>query len=591
MALADRLTVRLLVLMSIALLPLGMIAMMTTLSSIRAADSAAEQGLVGLTAQAVSGKRALIESAFASAAALTGVVVESRANLTECNAFLNQYVERSGLFSFAGFLDAAGDLTCRSDTGGDAVNLATNPGFVASMADPVPVVSASPFGPVSRSPVIVVSSPLLVDGETLGLVVVSLTTRSFELMHRAVERVQNAPETVVLFNQRGEIVSVTAPEESEAALPAGVALVDLSARAGDVFRGPNARGQNVLFSVSELLPGRLYAVGQWSKATPSGELLQTRILPLLLPVLMWLASLAVAFCAVYFLVIRQLRGLNRQMRRFALGQRDAWEEPPIDASAEFREINATFRRMARIIARDESERDEALAEKTVLLKEIHHRVKNNLQLIASIINLQIRDLTDESSRSVLQNVQNRVLSMASIHRSLYEENRLTELRADRVLGEIVQRLVSFGTSPAQKHQINCIFSPVTLSAERMVPLSLLLTEVLTNAIKHMSHATTPSARWIDVTLERDQNGECRLQVSNANGVGPDDDEGADPLHDPNTGIGADLINAFAAQMEARVTRVQVEGPRGPAWVITLYFKEDQDEDPEDQAGFGLHATS
>jgi two-component sensor histidine kinase len=583
-ALAGRLTVRLLVLMSVALLPLGVIAVMTSANAIRAADEAAEQSLIGLTAQAVSGKRALIESAFAAASALAGVTTETRANPEDCDAFLSQYISRSGLFSFAGFISTDGELECRS--GGADANFAGAPAFTSLVENPGPIVTSNPVGVVTGLPVVIASQPVFADGVLQGFMTVSLTTRSLELLGRRMGR--NAPESLIMFNQRGQIISASSTDQAVTlTLPDGLSLADLPRRAGEVFRGSSHDGQTAFHAVAELLPNRLYVVGQWSNTAPAVEMLQTRILPLILPVMMWLASLGVAFLAVYFLVLRQLRVLNRQMRRFALGQREAWEDLPTDASAEFREINATFRRMARIIARDEAEREDALAEKTVLLKEIHHRVKNNLQLIASIINLQIRELSDESSRAVLQNVQNRVLSMAAIHRSLYEEQRLTDLRADRVLGEIVQRLVSFGTSPAQEVDISCRFAPLTLSAERMVPLSLLLTEVLTNAIKHRSQPGNDNMPWIEVSMEPAMDSlaghEIVLQVSNSSvgEMAPEPELEPDPeAVGVGYGIGADLIEAFAAQMDAEVTRSHADTPRGPAWIISLRFQADQPAEAE-----------
>jgi two-component sensor histidine kinase len=571
--LIDRLAVRLLVLMSVALLPLGLIAVMTTANAIQDSEQAAEQALLGLTSQAVAGKRALIESAFAAASALGGVVLETRGNALECDSFMAQYVERSGLFSFVGFTGTDGEVQCHSHSAETSVSFADSPSFQAYIQDPIPLVTARAAGAVTGLPVVIVTEPVFTNSGLQGFISVSLTRRSLELL--GLQRGRNRPRMVALLNSRGQIVSLGAETTETLTLPEGLSLEDMPARAGQVLLGSSHDGQPAVHAVVELLPGRLFAVGVWPASAPAVQVMQTQVLPLVLPVLMWVASLAVAFLAVYFLVVRPLRGLNRQMRRFALGQRSAWDDLPADASTEFREINATFRRMARIIARDEAEREDALAEKSVLLKEIHHRVKNNLQLIASIINLQIRELTDEASRAVLQNVQDRVLSMAAIHRALYEEQRLTDLRADRVLGEIVDRLVSLGTAPGHQIDVTSQFASVTLSAERMVPLSLLLTEVLTNAVQHVAGCAPEAPAWIEVSLSATPTGEAVLRVANARAphrmANRRDRVSGGRI---GAGLGLDLIEAFAAQIEAEVAQGFEETDRGPAHVTTLTFRLD-----------------
>jgi two-component sensor histidine kinase len=579
--LADRLTVRLALLLSVALLPLGAVAVSSTASAIQDSARGAEQSLLSLTAQSVSGKAALIGSTFSAAQALSGAVLAEDRGPEACSAFLADYVQRSGLFSFAGFVAADGQMTCRSS--GDALSFADRPSFQAALANPAPVVRLSAQGAVTGIPVVVVSQPILDAGALRGFMSVSLTSASLDLLRR--QTGPNMPETVTLLNHQGEVIGVGDTGDARDWLPRGLTLPDLPRLAGQVFADRTQAGAQAVFVVVELLPGRLYALGTWSPSAPAVQLFQPRMLPLIFPALMWLASLGVALWAVYVLVLRHLRGLNRQMRRFALGQRDAWDDLPADASAEFREINATFRRMARIIARDEAEREEALAEKTVLLKEIHHRVKNNLQLIASIINLQIRELSDGASRAVLQNIQDRVLSMAAIHRALYEEQRLTELRADTVLGEIVHRLVSLASSPQRRIEVTRRFVPVTLSAERMVPLSLLLTEVLTNALRHQSPVpalaeggAAGDASWIEVSLARQEAGEVVvLRVANAaSGTG----RGEAPVDRIGHGLGLDLIEAFAAQIDAVVTQGIDETPRGPAWVTTVTFRPDAPMQPD-----------
>jgi two-component sensor histidine kinase len=152
------------------------------------------------------------------------------------------------------------------------------------------------------------------------------------------------------------------------------------------------------------------------------------------------------------------------------------------------------------------------------------------------------------------------------------------MRADRVLGEIIHRLVSLGTSPEQRFDIACDLAPVTLSAERIVPFSLLMTEALTNAIKSLAQIPAPAARWIEVTLQPETDGRVRLRL-----VRPchgHDVSGPGAL----ASVGDDLIEAFALQMDASLHQDVVVGPRGQARVAALVFPPDDGSAKASSAG-------
>ena len=87
-------------------------------------------------------------------------------------------------------------------------------------------------------------------------------------------------------------------------------------------------------------------------------------------------------------------------------------------------MNRDFLSMAEGILQDEAELEDALREKSLLIREVHHRVKNNLQLIASIMNMQIRRSRNSETTSVVRRLQDRVLGLARVHRQMYEAQTL-----------------------------------------------------------------------------------------------------------------------------------------------------------------------
>lgn len=562
----DQLAVRLVILLTIALLPLGIVAVMTTAQTVAEARASAQRAMVGETAESVAGKRALIESAFASANTLGPLAVERLDNTEECQTILSEFVRRSGVFSFVGLVETDGQMRCRSD--GEIDTVAGTEHFQQMLARPAANVTAHSRGIVRDEPVLVVTQPIRVGVALRGFILIAVPQRSVELMRRMSGN--DGPSSTVLFNLEGELLTGMDNQDRLALLPAERPLSDLTGHNRErLFHGPTAAGDKATFTVAELIPRRLYAIGTWTEHADAPSGMAAVIMPLILPVLMWVVSLGVAYFAVFRLVLRHIRTLNRQMRRFALGFREAPPEVIESAPSELREVSATFQKLARILARDEAELEASLAEKTVLLKEIHHRVKNNLQLIASILNLQMRQVRDPAARRVLQNVQDRVIGLATIHRSLYQSERLSELRADRLIDEISRQLLALGAAPGSGISVNTRFEPLMMSPDDLVPLSLLLSEAVTNALKYIGGSEKGDPPWLEIALTQD-NDAVVLCVTNSL-ADPASGTIQDTSDTNSTSLGADLIEAFAVQLEGELEQGEVQTDAGPVWRLRLRF--------------------
>lgn len=151
--------------------------------------------------------------------------------------------------------------------------------------------------------------------------------------------------------------------------------------------------------------------------------------------------------------------------------------------AEGRDISDVFQALR------EQERVEALlkaslAEKEVLLKEIHHRVKNNLHVISSLLDLQSRTLDNEKDRQLFADSQNRIQAMALIHEQLYSSSDLGRINfADYIKRMALQLLASYNVGPKHiEYDIN--LHPLVLNLETAIPCSLILNELISNALKH-----------------------------------------------------------------------------------------------------------
>ncbi|WP_051150468.1 sensor histidine kinase [Rubellimicrobium thermophilum] len=270
--------------------------------------------------------------------------------------------------------------------------------------------------------------------------------------------------------------------------------------------------------------------------------------PWVLAALMWAGSLVVAWWAAERLVTRHMRTLVRAIGEFASGHRSVAPLEMEGAPREIVEVARAFRRMTDTILHDEAELENTLHQKEVLLREVHHRVKNNLQLIASIMNMQMRRARSPETRILMQGLQERVMSLATVHKELYQTSGQTDVRADELLGDITRQILAMAAGPGRSFRVETEFAPVHLVPEQAVPLALLHTEAMTNAIKHAA-PDAGGTPWLRLVFrEGGGSGEAELEIANSAAAGTE--ETAPDAEVP--GLGRQLIAAFAAQLGGTV---------------------------------------
>jgi len=211
----------------------------------------------------------------------------------------------------------------------------------------------------------------------------------------------------------------------------------------------------------------------------------------------------------------------------------------------------------------------ALAEKEVLLKEVHHRVKNNLQVISSLISLQADNLTDERLRAVFGDMRDRVRSMALVHEKLYQSGDLSKVDFSDYAAGLLQYLWRAHGTVAGRVDLRTAFAPLELTAATAVPCGLLLNELVSNALKH----AFPTDRHGTVTagVEHDPaTGTVCLRVGD-DGVGlpPDRDWRQAPS------LGLRLVQMLADQLGGMV-ETPAQAHAGTEFRVTFKIEENKD---------------
>lgn len=203
----------------------------------------------------------------------------------------------------------------------------------------------------------------------------------------------------------------------------------------------------------------------------------------------------------------------------------------------------------RIIAGDKIKK--SLEEKEMLLKEIHHRVKNNLMVISSLLNMQSRYITDEKSLNIFKESQSRAKSMALIHEKLYRSSDLKRINFGEYIRTLSIDLFHSYVSDDIPITLDLNVDDLMLDINTTVPLGLIVNELVSNALKH----AFPDGRGGKISIEFHKWNDKFLLMVKDDGVGFPDD-----LDFRNTGsLGLQLVNGLTDQIDGKLELDKSEG--------------------------------
>ncbi len=195
----------------------------------------------------------------------------------------------------------------------------------------------------------------------------------------------------------------------------------------------------------------------------------------------------------------------------------------------------------------------SLREKEILLKEIHHRVKNNLQIISSLLNLQSNSISDPLTLAQFQDSQNRVRSMALIHERLYRSDDLAQIDFGPYLRDLVNSLVQTYRRQIQSITLKIEADVVLLDIDTAIPCGLIVNELVSNALKHGFPDGRTGEIGVEIRQESTQ-GQYRLLVRD-DGVGMAED--VDYRNTPSLGL--QLVNSLCKQIGGNIDLCQEGG--------------------------------
>lgn len=200
-----------------------------------------------------------------------------------------------------------------------------------------------------------------------------------------------------------------------------------------------------------------------------------------------------------------------------------------------------------------------LKDRETLLKEVYHRVKNNLQVVQSLLGLQLRSVSDAAAQEALRESAQRVRSMVLVHEQLYRSESLSHVALPRYVDDLLrQLLLGSGLSPGRV-SLRSTVKPISIGPDWAIPLGLLLSELVTNSLKHAFADEAPGEIVVEVQDAPDGQGLLISVADNGRGLPPDFNAGA------ARSMGLQLAMALALQLGGTLHFESHGGTR--AWLV------------------------
>jgi two-component sensor histidine kinase len=377
--------------------------------------------------------------------------------------------------------DEDGVVTCSAAPAAIDPDRRDRPWFRALAKDAAMTVTLDPGARYAAEPSLLVSVPARNDvGRPEGVLTAVVTLASLR------------PQTDTRFVPEGAEVSLTDATGRH-----------LTASRASAFQSPSRPGPQAI-----LLHGVTLWVGRdgtglqrvFATAALPREDLQVQLSAPYRTILAWawrnavsaillpLAAFGIALGGVWLVadreVVRWISYLQRIARIYARGRYSVHPERAQHAPLEIRELALSLDTMAATMAaRDRALRD-SLIQKDALLREIHHRVKNNLQVISSLLNMQQRALTDPAARAAMSDTRLRITALALIYRALYEGPDLRRVDLREFLENLIAQLVMTDRGTRSSIRTDLTIDAVTIDPDHLAPLALFAVEAITNAKKH-----------------------------------------------------------------------------------------------------------
>jgi two-component sensor histidine kinase len=520
--------VRLGLALALALAPVLLLGLIQASVAFHHDDQERRVALTSAAARSAEATRARIDSAV--------VMLQTIAPATvgfQCAPRLSEVMSRSEGFTNLIRFDRDARIACAAASVPADPGRKAKPWFLRLKAGEQTVIeghqhSSSAGGPAIAAAVRAEDAAHQFDGALVAVI-------RLESLRPAADPTLPAGSQVALAGKDGQLITMTDPK---AFIPPPAGWTAKAGKDGALlYYGVDPAGVRRVFTIAPLIGREVFVVLSAPAPGPFSWARLNLISSVLLPLLAFALAFLVVWGTAERIIVRWLHYLARIAAIYARGRFSVRPVQAENAPPEIRELaNALDGMAVTIVARDNALR-EGLDQKDALMREIHHRVKNNLQVITSLLSMQQRALTDPGARAAMSDTRQRINALALIYRALYQGPNLKRVDIRYFLEELIAQLVN-AEHTGIKTELDA--EDLVIDPDKLAPVALFAVEAITNAQKH-AFAGRGGLLRVGFKVEGD---EAELMISDT-GSGL-------PAEEPVPGVGRQLMNAFARQLRGKM---------------------------------------
>jgi two-component sensor histidine kinase len=541
---------RLLVIITIALLPIVAVSLYQGVERVKR-DTADVRAQLIQSARTTGASEQEVLNAGEQILRAVGSLQDVRDMSANCDGIMADAMIGVSYFSNLSRIDSKGTLVCSAVPLSKGINIGQLPIFKIVKSAKGVVVGTKSTSLASGRPIVGTQLPILKsDGSFDGSLAITLDAQWFGYLLRSNPLPKGA--VAVIYDHNGAILATN----NEAVAPAIAAAAKKAGFPDETSLDASQGGRSWRFGNVALLGNTLFVAFAEQEQRLFGQTYVHVGIDFLLPI----AMILFAWIAIWFATDRQVTQWIAYLRRIAIAYRSGHYtiRPDLaEAPTEFKALGEAMSEMAEGIQDRDRRLRESVNMKTTLIREIHHRVKNNLQIVMSLLSIQANQVRDVHARDALMQAQTRINALALVHRILNELEDQATLDLKQLLDEL-SRQIAEGMGDTKNIRVEVNVPHMVVSSGVAVAVALFTVEALTNIFKHAFPRQAQGV--IKVVLKPDGAGLLKLSISD-DGIGFD-------MGESGKSVGSRLIRTFGAQLGG-VASVRSEAGRGT--VVELVF--------------------
>ncbi len=348
---------------------------------------------------------------------------------------------------------------------------------------------------------------------------------------------------------------IPAPGSAPAALPPAPQLQRLLSAAPVLITQPSVSGHPYFYAMTDLGGGLQLLIAQdaTQSVAAAREILQDRLLGLGLLMVLGVAAVALGANLAFVQPIERLTGAVDRWRAGGAFDPGKLDDLPVELDG----LRRAFGQATEALGKREGQLRKALEKQELLAQEIHHRVKNNLQVVASLLNLQASRIRQPEAKAEFQSARDRVRALATLHRHLYLQGELQAINMRGFLVELCGQLAqALGPGAGDRIRLDIEAVDLRIASDQAVPLALIVTETVGNAVKY----AFPGDRRGNISVRLATEGEQARLVVEDDGVGLPAGR-SDTETGVRDGMGLQLVRGLARQLGATLAVSEGNGTR------------------------------